>query len=454
MKQKLQQNIHLKQTMNQHMHQSLKILQMSGLDLREYVTQILEKNPFLEENSNGNSNIQEENHNLYHSHYNARTSNNKSDFDHLSFIINPKDIREYLSEQINIAFKDNTQRSIAYSILELMQEDGYIKSSVDKIVEQLKCSEDLVYKILNKLQRFDPPGVFARNLQECLSIQLSLQSDELNSAMKTLLDNLHLLAEHKLTKLQTLCDVDSKTLFQMIKKIRKLNPKPTSAFINEYITYKIPDLTLHIDYDDLKFKLSINHKTLPNLRLNNELYKKAKLTLKNQEDYDFTDNELNNAKNIIKSLKHRMQTIFLVGEVIVKEQFDFFIYGVMHIKPLTLNRIAQITGLNESTISRATANKYIDTPRGIYELKYFFSSNLDNHNNRDKGLSSTKIKELIKQMILGETKEEILSDNEIANELQKLNIHIARRTVAKYRMMNKIPSSNIRKKHIDTKVID
>jgi RNA polymerase sigma-54 factor len=299
---------------------------------------------------------------------------------------------------------------------------------------------------LSKLQKFDPPGIFARNLKECLIIQLNIKNIK-DQSLTTLIDNLELLAKNEFKKLQKICAVDNVELKRLIEKIKMLNPKPANGFDTEQIIHKIPDVILTIE-KDFSFKLAINPESTPKLRFNDALFAKIRSSNIDRESKRFAKAAVNDATGIVKAIENRANTILRVASAIIAEQIDFFNRGVMYLKPLTLVDIARITGLNESTISRSTAKKYIQTPNGVYELKYFFSSGLSSTKHLVDAVSSTKVKEIIKQIILSEEQGNVLSDDAIAYELKKFNIKIARRTVAKYREEAGFPTSAMRKKSI------
>jgi len=295
------------------------------------------------------------------------------------------------------------------------------------------------------LQTFDPPGIFARTLKECLLLQL-IEQPNVNQALVTMINNIDLIASGKLQKLSKLCDVDINNLGNLIKQIKLLNPKPANGFLVEQTSYKIPDVILTI-LENGEIKLEINEEANPKLKVNVEYYIKVKNGVITKDEKDFIKNEIESANSIVKGIEQRAITIIKVARAIVENQIDFFIRGVMFLKPMTLNTIAEITSLNESTISRSTSNKYIATPTGIYELKYFFSSSLSSTRTIEDDVSSTKAKEIIRQIILSEDPDAILSDDDITEQLFKFNIKIARRTVAKYREALDIPTSAVRKRN-------
>lgn len=442
---KLVQQGELKQTLKitASMQQSISMLQMSSLELNNFSTQELAKNPFLEEDTNSEEKESQNVHPATLNNYGSRTNSN-SDDNFFENIAAEKSLRDHIAEQINIEIHEHRERLIAYYLLDSLQSNGYLKFDPNEVALILKCSKTLISKVLQKLQTFDPPGIFARNLQECLKLQLYDKGFN-NKKILYLIDNLDLLANGELKKLTQICEVNIEELKRMITEIKNLNPKPANGFLIEQTLFKIPDVILTIDANKT-IKLEINQEVMPKLKLNHEYYLKVKSDTKLKQEKDFMQQELSSASNIIRGIEQRARTILKVASTIVEEQIDFFTRGIMYLKPLTLNTIAAMTNFNESTISRSTANKYIATPTGIYELKYFFSSSVANTKFINKNVSSTKVKEIIKQIIINEEPSNVLSDDEIALELQKFNISIARRTVAKYRESVGFSTSATRKR--------
>ena len=347
-------------------------------------------------------------------------------------------------EQINLAFDDHKDKLIANFLLDSLHGSGYLNITLNEAANILQCEETVISKILKKLQTFDPDGVFARDLKECLLIQLREQ-EHTDHSILTMVQNIDLIASGDLKKLSKLCNVNIANIGSLIKQIKLLNPKPTNGFYVEPTSYKIPDVILTF-LEDGTAKLESNPESMPRLRVSQEYYVQIKDSLNNKKEKEFTKNEIESANTIVKSIEQRSHTILKVATAIVEEQIDFFTRGVMYLNPMTLNKIAASTGFNESTISRSTANKYISTPSGIFELKYFFSSSLGTTRAAGENVSSTKAKEIIKQIILSEESDHILSDDDISDQLSKFNISIARRTVAKYREAIGIPPSSVRKR--------
>jgi RNA polymerase sigma-54 factor len=295
------------------------------------------------------------------------------------------------------------------------------------------------------MKGFDPTGVFARDLQECLALQLDEQG-KLDSPMKILLANLSMLADHDMKGLAKKCDVNETYLADMIADIRALNPKPAADFENPVTQTAIPDVLMRKMPKNLGggWKVELNSDTLPRVLVNNEYYTQVAGASKDKKDREYISTQLANANWLVKALDSRAQTILKVAADLVEKQQDFFTFGIEFLKPLTLKDIAEAIDMHESTVSRVTTNKYIGTPRGIFELKYFFSTALVSEDGTAH--SSESIKARIKTLVDEEKPDNVLSDDTIVDILKKEGIDIARRTVAKYRDMLHIPSSVQRRK--------
>lgn len=456
---KIKQNLKL----SLKMQQSLNVLQMNSIDLAQYVKSALDTNIFLEANDYSNldpiQNADQADQDLHD--YDSINSNpikshdhSSSDFNdyYLSSQLQEISLKEYIKEQIDTEITTFKERAVAYSLLEYLDNKGYIQINIAEIADILKCSANLVKKTLSQLQTFEPPGIFARTLQECLQIQLRSKG-LFNRIMQKIINNLDLLASGG--DLAKICNITEDELYNGVRIIKSLNPKPSNGFFIEPTQFKIPDVIMGID-DNNHITLEIYNDITKKIYINSDYFNKVNATLTNTtntdktQDQQFLKQELNQAQNVIRNVKHRSHTLLMVAQYIVAEQKDFFLRGIMYLKPLTLGKVANALGMNESTISRTTSYKYLSTPSGIYEFKYFFSSHLENTRNLNTEVSSTKVKELIKQMILQEVSDkasiQILSDIAIAKELQKFGISVARRTIAKYRDSMNIGTASDRKK--------
>lgn len=423
---------------------------MSNIELAEFAAQELDKNPFIEDASvsvEKQESSKDSKESLKDNTPSTQTSSHSgySSQDYISNVASEKSLKEHIIEQINLSFEDQKDKLIANFLLDSLHGSGYLNISTKEAADILKCEQSVVEDILKTLQTFDPAGVFARDLKECLLIQLNDQ-EYVDQSLLTLVKNIDLIASGNLKKLSKLCNVNIANISNMIKQIKLLNPKPANGFYVEPTSYKIPDVILTF-LEDGTAKLESNPESMPRLRVSQEYYVQIKDSMQDKKEKEFTKNEIEAANTIVKSIEQRSHTILKVATAIVEEQMDFFTRGVMYLNPMTLNKIAALTGFNESTVSRSTANKYISTPSGIFELKYFFSSSLGTTRAAGENVSSTKAKEIIKQIILSEEADNILSDDDISEQLSKFNISIARRTVAKYRESIGIPTSSVRKRN-------
>jgi RNA polymerase sigma-54 factor len=292
--------------------------------------------------------------------------------------------------------------------------------------------------VLGKLQTFDPPGVFARSLAECLALQLKDQN-RYDPLMARLLGNLDLLANRNLTALKKAVGTEMDELADMIQEIKRLNPKPGLKFGTIQMQPVVPDVIVR-SASDGGWHVELNSDTLPRVLVNSTYYTRISKTASNEKDKGYLLECLQTANWLVKSLDQRARTILRVAEQIVRQQDAFFMHGVQYLRPLNLKTIADAISMHESTVSRVTSNKYISTPRGIFELKYFFTSAIASSSDGESH-SSESVRYRIKQMIEGERVGDVLSDDQLVDRLKGEGVDIARRTVAKYREAMRIPSS-------------
>jgi RNA polymerase sigma-54 factor len=292
--------------------------------------------------------------------------------------------------------------------------------------------------VLALLQSFDPPGVCARDLKECLAIQLR-ELDRFDPAMQALVEHLDLLAKRDLPALKRICAVDDEDLVDMIGEIRQLNPKPGFAFGSALVQPVVPDVFVRQGADG-GYIIELNTDTLPRVLVNQIYYAEVSKTAKNDKDKSYLADCMQTATWLMRALDQRAKTILKVATEIVRQQDAFFAHGVQHLKPLNLKTVADAISMHESTVSRVTANKYMATSRGIFELKYFFTSAIAAADGGDAH-SAEAVRHRIKQLIDAEAADDVLSDDTIVEKLRTAGIDIARRTVAKYREAMRIPSS-------------
>ncbi len=365
-----------------------------------------------------------------------------------------KSLADHLLWQLNLTQTSESDHAIATAIIDALDDDGYLTCSLEEILasmgdEQEQGQEiemDEVEAVLRLVQSMEPAGVAARDLQECLSLQLAQFDADTKclSAARELVDShLHLLGGHDYNRLLRQMKLSREELQEVILFIQSLNPRPGNQIQESRVEYIVPDVFVKKDKD--AWKVELNAENMPRLRINSgyaSMIKRAD----SSDDNNSLKSHLQEARWFIKSLQSRSETLLRVATAIVERQRAFLDYGEEAMKPLVLHDIAESLGLHESTISRVTTRKYMHTPRGIFELKYFFSS----HVGTDLGgtCSSTAIRALIKKLVIAEKTEKPLSDSKIANILGDQGINVARRTVAKYREAMNIPPSNERKRLI------
>lgn len=351
-------------------------------------------------------------------------------------------LQDHLREQLQVEITDPVERIIGLHLIDLVDERGYLPEDISSICEALGCTGEEVEAVLKQMQRFDPAGVFARNLSECLAIQLR-EKDRLDPAMEKLLAHLDLMAAGETQRLARLCEVEEEDIPLMYQEIRELNPKPGYRFGSEVVQAVVPDVFLRKASGG--WQVELNAEALPRVLVNRQYFTRISESARRKEDKKYLSEQLAHANWLTKALDQRAQTILKVATEIVRQQDAFFRKGVRYFKPLTLRDISEAVEMHESTVSRVTTQKYISTGTAVYELKYFFSSALASSTGGD-AFSSEAVKHMIKDMIDAESPDDILSDDTIAERLQEKGIDIARRTVAKYREAMDIGSSPARRK--------
>ena len=347
-------------------------------------------------------------------------------------------LREHLTAQLNVDITDQAERLIGQALIESVNDDGYVTTTVEGIAEQLGCTPVEIDAVFVKLRQFDPIGVFARDLADCFALQLA-DRDRLDPAMQAFLDNLDLMAKHDIEALQTACGVDREDISDMIAELKLLNPKPGAAFQQEMTQWVSPDVFVRANPKG-GWIIELNSETLPRVLVNRHYYAEISAKKLSSEDKRYMQESLQTAQWLVKALDQRANTILRVATEIVRQQDGFFEKGVAHMKPLVLNDIAQAVEMHESTVSRVTANKYVMTPRGLFELKYFFTTAIG-ATDAGQSHSSESVRHQIKGLIEAETVKNVLSDDRIVEILRLDGVDIARRTVAKYRDALHIPSS-------------
>lgn len=355
-------------------------------------------------------------------------------------------LREMLNGQLSVDVTDPVERLIGHYLIDLLDDAGYISGDLSAAADSLGCSLAQVEITLAKLQTFEPAGIFARSLAECLSLQLA-DRGRLDQPMRALLANLDLLARRDWTQLARVCGVGHEDLPRMVAEIRTLSPKPALAFDQTISQPVVPDVIMRPQPKG-GWVVELNSETLPKVLVNNHYYVKLSRSARSKEDKQYIAECMQSANWLVKSLHQRATTILKVAAEIVRQQEGFFINGVHGLRPLILRDIAEAISMHESTVSRVTSNKFMSTPRGIFELKYFFTHAVGGSRGGDIH-SAESVRHHIKALIEAETADDVLSDEGLAAVLQQEGIDIARRTVAKYREAMGIPSSVQRRREKD-----
>lgn len=360
------------------------------------------------------------------------------DYNLEAFVAAEMTLGDHLAEQLSVAFTGPAQRMIGQYLIDLVDEAGYLPPDLGQAAERLGATQAEIEVVLAVLQKFDPPGVCARNLSECLAIQLR-ELDRYDPAMQALVEHLDLLAKRDIASLRKLCGVDDEDIADMIGEIRRLNPKPGMKFGSARLQTMVPDVYVRPGPDG-GWHVELNSDTLPRVLVNQTYYSELSKKIGKEGDKSYFTDALQNATWLVRALDQRARTILKVATEIVRQQDGFFTHGVAHLRPLNLKAVADAIQMHESTVSRVTANKYMATNRGTFELKYFFTASIASADGGEAH-SAEAVRHHIKQLIDSEAPSAILSDDTIVERLRASGIDIARRTVAKYREAMRIPSS-------------
>lgn len=350
-----------------------------------------------------------------------------------------KTLVEHLHDQLAHARLTEAERAIAAVLIDAADEGGYLRADLAEISERLGCELDLVEKVLTCLQGFEPTGVMARDVRECLALQLK-ERNRLDPAMEALLNNLDLLARRDMTAMRKACGVDDDDLRDMIGELRALTPRPGAAFGGEPSQPVTPDVFIREGAGGM-WLVELNTDTLPRVLVDKRYHARVQGGARSDADKTFVSDCLANANWLVKSLDQRARTILKVAGEIARQQDGFLAYGVEHLRPLNLKTVADAISMHESTVSRVTSNKYVSTPRGVFELKFFFTSSIASSSGGEAH-SAESVRHKIRQLIDAERVEiDVHSDDSIVDILKEAGVDIARRTVAKYREAMRIPSS-------------
>ncbi|MBN06138.1 RNA polymerase factor sigma-54 [Ponticaulis sp.] len=370
-------------------------------------------------------------------------SGGRSDFDDSDFGLDQsaqagKTLREHLHEQIGIDFVDPVHRMIGANLIEMIDDTGYFLVEMTVAAEALGCEVAAIETVFERMQKLDPPGVFARTLSECLTLQLK-DRNRFDPAIEALVNNLDRLARRDIAGLKKLCGVDDEDIAEMIGEIKSLDPKPGLAFESIVDEQIVPDVLMRAGHAG-DWILELNPDSLPRVLVNNSYLTSISKRSMNKTDREYLSECQQSANWLVRSLHQRATTILKVAGEIIRQQDEFFRFGVQYLKPLVLRDIAEVINMHESTVSRVTNNKYIATPRGLLELKYFFTSAIASAAGGEAH-SAESVRFRIKALIDEEPADKVLSDDRLVEILRGQGVDIARRTVAKYRESMRIPSS-------------
>ncbi|MBM3517078.1 MAG: RNA polymerase factor sigma-54 [Alphaproteobacteria bacterium] len=347
-------------------------------------------------------------------------------------------LHDHLNAQLGLAFVDPKDRLIGVHLIDLIDEAGYFTGDLEAVAASAGCDLARVVAVFEGIQRFDPTGVGARSLAECLALQLH-ERDRLNPAMQAFLAQLDLLAANDITALCHACSVDREDVLAMAAEVRHLNPKPGLAFSNERIEPIVPDVFVrHLRGGG--WAVELNSDALPRVLVNRAYYATLTSHARSRDERAYLSSRKQSANWLVRSLDQRANSILKVATEIVRRQTAFLHEGIEHLRPLNLRDVAGGVGLHESTVSRVTTNKYMATPRGTYPLKFFFTSAIAAAEGGDAH-SAEAVRHRIRGMIAAETADAVVSDDRIVVLLRQQGVDIARRTVAKYREAMGIPSS-------------
>ncbi len=368
----------------------------------------------------------------------SRQTVSVDDYNLEAFVAEEKSLAQYLTDQFGLVIADPDLKLIGHVLINEIDESGYLRADTGAIAERLGVSLEIVETVLAAIQTLEPSGVGARDLGECLAIQLR-EKDRLDPAMAALVANLDLVARRDTAALKARCGVDDEDLADMLVELRALDPKPGRAFGATTVQTVVPDVMVRQGPDG-GWLVELNSGTLPRVLVNQTYLAAVGGRKRSDGDKAYLADCLQSANWLVKSLDQRARTILKVATEIVRQQDAFLAEGVQHLRPLNLKTVAEAIGMHESTVSRVTSNKYIATSRGIFELKYFFTAAIAAANGGEAH-SAEAVRHRIRRLIDGEASDAVLSDDIIVKVLRESGIDIARRTVAKYREAMRIPSS-------------
>ncbi len=485
---KLGQQLKIKQNqsliMTPQLQQAIKLLQLTNIELADFIEKAQLENPFLKDNNQlldkKNSNNENENLSTYdnmlssldplkkenkvdientfdtHISSNSKLENKKL---HDKEIIKSgnivsageviektlkyeKSLREHIINQINISFNNFENKSVAIGMIDFLHPSGWFITPTSEVAKDLNVDISIVEGTLDKLKKLEPTGMFSQNLAECLKNQL-IESNQFDNHFKILLENLHILPSGKFKHISKLCKVSEQKLFQMIKILKTLNPKPAEKFNQDNIIIDQPDIIVKKSIKG--WRIDLNNSTLPSVNLDESYIEEVDNYKLDEKGNNFALEKIGEARWLKKAVEQRNKTILKVTAEIVKKQVGFFRHGFSHMKPMILKDISDSIGMHESTVSRVTNSKLILTEWGVMPLKKFFSASISGSENSEFHAASA-VRQTIKTLISTEISGKPLSDDKLAKILNKEGMDVARRTVAKYRDMLNIPSSSQRRR--------
>lgn len=360
------------------------------------------------------------------------------EFDPTANLTEELTLHEHLARQLDLATSDAVDRFIGRHVIDAVDDAGYLSETLDVIADRVGAELPRIERLLGLVQSFSPTGIAARDLAECLALQLR-ERNRLDPAMERLLTRLDLVARRDFGTLKRLCEVDDEDIQEMLVEIRSLDPKPGRGFGGGPLQVLVPDVFVRMAPDG-SWIVDLNPDTLPRVLVNQTYHARVSRHARTENDKTFISECLQNANWLTRSLEQRSKTILKVASEIVRQQDGFFAFGVTHLRPLNLKTVADAIGMHESTVSRVTSNKAIGTARGTFEMKYFFTASIPAASGGEAH-SSEAVRHRIKQLVDGESPSDILSDDALVKKLMEEGIEIARRTVAKYRESLRIPSS-------------
>lgn len=463
--QSLQLRLTQKLALSPQLQQAIRLLQLNRIELREYIQEVLDQNPILEREGAADSEPPEADS------AEERDSESLDDFEQWEQELSDVDswqetpayqepsmemqipdpdedsLREHLLWQINLSRFSETDAAIATAVVYALDEDGFLPDSIDDIraslAPELLVSPEEVTAVLHRVQRMEPVGVASRDAGECIRVQLSaLPSDTPGRelALRIARDYLDLVADHKQDELKKQTGANRESLQAALDLIHSLEPRPGARFDNRRDEYLVPDV--YVTQVEDEWRVSLSPDNDPGLKLNR--YYIALLRQSGGKDADYLRGRLQEARWLLASLELRNRTLLSVAQCIVEMQEDFLVQGDLAMRPLILKNVAEAVGVHESTVSRATTRKYMLTPRGIYEMKYFFSSHV--HTEEGGTVSATAVKARLQILLQNEPHQKPLSDQDISDLLRQTGVRVARRTVAKYRESLGIGSSAERRR--------